>query len=673
MEAEDDRDAAARQHNPPIVLSADRSNAFNKAARQTIFDHIAGTATQDYDPDDQGNPRIKRGDLLQYCTPAMLPLAAHIKAAYSSPSLLRHCSHASATLLDILNMTGVQQGDVIASHLWNLGMHPILCRVMDRHDRAIAICFADNVYLLGLAHDVLRAHRDLEACLQHDLGTPPNLAECHLHAPAWRTHAMLPDDFRATAAAITPELAPHLDAIVQFHGISVLGCPLGTDSFICASLHALSQKICSDMPKLEKLDDGLAFLHLLRYCLIPRITFALRTPRPLLSRPCAEFFDAAILGSLRRYFGWHTSADCRNATPAQVTTWLRIFTFGAADDGWLGLPSTGTTAVAAYYTAHAGFIRWVTALDAGNAIPDVRTPATSDLPSLRALQDLHRALCQADGIRDLGAPDQDSPAAVVAGPAPAYSVSLLPLDDLPHRHDTAGTLIPQHALTRHLHRVWGPTHLLRGRPAEDQLPHIMASLAQGRAAGSISLMAPSDTPGALWLRDVAGAPPDPLRKIHYRPMAALFSPWVPEAARMRRDELAFLLCQWAGMTAAQARPGAPCLCGSLIDHGGHHLQMCNKRSSYAAAHAVFQDFWVRLASSIPGVRVATTLAQGLPRELGDRGKTPDALITVPQPHGTAGPLLYPSYGPGAQGLVLDFATVHPMHGSANGYIQDLCS
>ena len=68
--------------------------------------------------------------------------------------------------------------------------------------------------------------------------------------------------------------------------------------------------------------------------------------------------------------------------------------------------------------------------------------------------------------------------------------------------------------------------------------------------------------------------------------------------------------------------------------------------------------------------MATTLAQGLPRELGDRGKTPDALITVPQPHGTAGPLLYPSYGPGAQGLVLDFATVHPMHGSANGYIPD---
>ena len=39
--------------------------------------------------------------------------------------------------------------------LWNLALHPVLCRVMDRHPEVVAICFADNVVLLGLAKDSL--------------------------------------------------------------------------------------------------------------------------------------------------------------------------------------------------------------------------------------------------------------------------------------------------------------------------------------------------------------------------------------------------------------------------------------------------------------------------------------------------------------------------------------
>jgi hypothetical protein len=66
---------------------------------------------------------------------------------------------------------------------------------------------------------------------------------------------VIPDAFRAAAAAIAPELTPHLDPTVKFQGIPVLGCPLGTDYFISTSLHTLSLKICSDMPKLEQLDD----------------------------------------------------------------------------------------------------------------------------------------------------------------------------------------------------------------------------------------------------------------------------------------------------------------------------------------------------------------------------------------------------------------------------------
>jgi len=36
---------------------------------------------------------------------------------------------ASGTVVDILATTGVQQGDQAAMLLWNLALHPVLCRV----------------------------------------------------------------------------------------------------------------------------------------------------------------------------------------------------------------------------------------------------------------------------------------------------------------------------------------------------------------------------------------------------------------------------------------------------------------------------------------------------------------------------------------------------------------
>jgi len=40
-----------------------------------------------------------------------------------------HLQQASGTVVDILATTGVQQGDQAAMLLWNLALHPVLCRV----------------------------------------------------------------------------------------------------------------------------------------------------------------------------------------------------------------------------------------------------------------------------------------------------------------------------------------------------------------------------------------------------------------------------------------------------------------------------------------------------------------------------------------------------------------
>jgi len=236
---------------------------------------------------------------------------------------------------------------------------------MDRHPEVLAICFADNVVLLGLAKDVLAAQHDLEAQRCRDLSTTPNFRESYFYAPAWTeeglTMGTIPAAFRATAARVAPDLAARLDAIIRLEGITVLGYPLGSEV-----LNKLLKKICKHLPTLEQLDDGLAYLHLLRFCLIPRLSYALRAPCATISRPCAEAFDTAILNSLRKYAGMHTPAyktpASLDATPEQVTRWLRVFTFGDTHEGFPGLPLIELTTPVAYFSAHMRFIRWVTTL-----------------------------------------------------------------------------------------------------------------------------------------------------------------------------------------------------------------------------------------------------------------------------------------------------------------------
>jgi hypothetical protein len=154
-------------------------------------------------------------------------------------------------------------------------------------------------------------------------------------------------------------------------------------------------------------------------------------------------------------------------------------------------------------------------------------------------------------------------------------------------------------------------------------------------------------------------------------MAALFHLWVPPAARLRRDELAVTLCQWAGMVVAPARDGGLCPgCTQPLDPCGHHLQVCPKRASFMWCHQIWQGFFTDAAANIPGVKVVTSAAHGLPHERTTRGRQPDALITVPTPPGNYGPLLHPTTMAGAAGLTLDFTVVHPVGRRDNEYACD---
>jgi hypothetical protein len=199
---------------------------------------------------------------------------------------------------------------------------------------------------------------------------------------------------------------------------------------------------------------------------------------------------------------------------------------------------------------------------------------------------------------------------------------------------------------------------------------MVEALARGRAAGQTPYKADL-TEGSTWNRDRKGAPLDPTRQLHYRPMAALFHLWVPAAARLRRDELALTLCQSAGMTVEPARANGICPgCKEALDPCGHHLQVCRKRASFMWCHQIWQGFFTNAVASVPGAKVVTSTAHGLPHETMRRGKQPYALITVPQPPGDYGPLLYPTNVEGTAGLTLDFTVVHPVGRRGTEYAYD---
>ena len=89
-----------------------------------------------------------------------------------------------------------------------------------------------------------------------------------------------------------------------------------------------------------------------------------------------------------------------------MTRWLRAFTFGDTDEGFLGLPLMELTAPVAYLSAHTLFIRWVTTLVVAQSLPDVMTPGTSSLGPLKVLRDCQQLL-RDSGLKETSDVDDD--------------------------------------------------------------------------------------------------------------------------------------------------------------------------------------------------------------------------------------------------------------------------
>ena len=200
---------------------SDITNGFNEIARQPILDSIAGIASIAYD-----GRRISPGSPLPYpCTP-LAGIAPFVAGAYLKPAVARYSAPNNVHFIDVT--AGVQQGDVFGSTLFCAGLHPLLCRLMDRHPRVICVAYADNVTFIGPLSLAWAALDEFNKLALEDLQLRINTSESLIHVPSWRTLDEAPALYHEVAARF-PNTA--LQCHDNLQGFKFLGPPLGVDSF----------------------------------------------------------------------------------------------------------------------------------------------------------------------------------------------------------------------------------------------------------------------------------------------------------------------------------------------------------------------------------------------------------------------------------------------------------
>ena len=247
---------------------SDITNGFNEIARQPILDSIAGIASIAYD----GN-RILPGQALPYpCTP-LAGIAPFVAGAYLNRATARYSAPNDVHFIDVT--AGVQQGDVFGSTLFCAGLHPLLCRLMDRHPDVRCIAYADNVTFIGKLSLAWAALDEFNKLALEDLKLRIITSESLIHVPSWRTLDEPPALYHEVSARFpnTP-----LDCRETLQGFKFLGAPLGIDSFVTSTLDAAVANITSELPFFGELTDGL--LHRRgRFRIPPRPR---HIPRPIL-------------------------------------------------------------------------------------------------------------------------------------------------------------------------------------------------------------------------------------------------------------------------------------------------------------------------------------------------------------------------------------------------------
>jgi hypothetical protein len=660
LETDDERD-------PIVAMALDATNAFNSLSRQTLFDTLAGIAQQHYDAGLLGE--VKPGEDLPFTTEILRTLNPMLKECYTDPALVRHFSSALGEAINLAVSRGVQQGDVLGSVLWCLALHPVLCRVMDRHSNVHCVAFADNVWCIGKLSDVLPATSDLAKAMEESLTVTINVAESYIYAPSFQRD----DSLQVTNVTIAmgEKLGPLVQSLLKGMsenrtGVSVLGVPLGSEDYIRTFLEGKVKRFIGDFPALNKLTDFKVYINFVRFCLAPRLHYLLRAIDPALSEVSCNLLDFNIRYNLLEVMGWEsfdpsaldgweidTTEDAVNGT----TLWTDYYIFASLARGSLGIPRAADVAMPAFYCATVDYVTAIAALE--HPLRDLECPSLeSNSRLLQKLAEAHQQLLNIGcGERDQHLETSAPPPGMTGEPRVRPPPALTRLCDLRSLGVKLYTKPPGVSLqvrgqgSRSAKQVEDDREQSCARKsARSQIRPEQRTLREFRFDQEkwTQLALSTMTPGlkarlelrkpVVHERPTSGSPlHQSLVKVginieaftlRTHTMAALYAitGWEDPLSFSEWRLVGTYLFGFTSPTYPLEPEQRRCPCGKELDEGGHHVQCCAKhaRGGWQIGHNLVQAVW-KQAGEEAGFTARVDVAHGLPRELHNAGRICDIL------------------------------------------------
>jgi hypothetical protein len=533
------------------VVCLDAKNAFNEADRQQIMDAVA----------------LDYPQLLDY-----------FWQWYGEPAELWF-TKADGSIEVILSSEGTQQGDPAAPFLFSLGLQRRLAASAALSIRPHVTAFMDDVQVAAPCTELGAAARHTMTCLQEYM---PMADKSKAFSPAGLPIPGLPADVR-----ISPD------------GLLMVGVPLGSREFLLSQLQQKATEATTVLPHLAHLSAQTAVL-LLRFCVNPRIHFALRTIAPADApggKAILQAYDTAIFSSFESAIGLAPGA-------LSLTEQLQVGL--PVSMGGFGLPRAALLWNAAYYgcagaTLHSVLSR-STERDGQPCLPG---PSTAD--AIAALPWVHAA----DSAR--------LPLLELRVPPPGGR------GDRATQHlDTAGALEPPTEVEELLPAASEQLKAAERFPPPLELAkHPLPGL-QTRGTQSVSFHAFCNRRwGAETALSVAGTA-RLLSCIGPGSGAWLFA--LPSCASQRFSDPQFhVACQLRlGHAIAQCAVAGRCSCGATVDPLGYHFLCCNHGVERNWRHDTTRDTLADIARQ--SGHAATT--EKTLQALGIRSSHPDKRLDV---------------------------------------------